>query len=202
MRKKSENIHPVFNNTVRRKQKEQYLKQHSIVIWLTGLSSSGKSTIGLGLEKELNKRGFITQVLDGDNVRESINKNLGFSEEDRKENIRRIAEVSKLFLDCGIITICCFISPTHEIRNIARSIIGKDDFIEVFINAPIEVCEQRDVKGLYEKALKGEIKNFTGISAPYELPENFDMELKTDELSIEESVNKAVKHISPLIEYK
>jgi len=202
MRKKSENIHPVFNNTVRRKQKEQYLKQHSIVIWLTGLSSSGKSTIGLGLEKELNKRGFITQVLDGDNVRESINKNLGFSEEDRKENIRRIAEVSKLFLDCGIITICCFISPTHEIRNIARSIIGKDNFHEVFINAPIEVCEKRDVKGLYEKALKGEIKNFTGISSPYELPENFDLELKTDELSIEESVNKAVKHISPLIEYK
>ncbi len=146
---------------------------------MTGLSGSGKTTVGLNIEMELNKRGFLTQILDGDNIRSGINNNLGFSEEDRYENIRRISEVSKLFLNCGIICINSFISPTKEIRDMAKDIIGEENFIEVYVNAPIEVCEKRDVKGLYKKARKGEIKNFTGIDSPFDCPLNPDIELKT-----------------------
>ena len=168
---------------------------------MTGLSGSGKTTIGTHIEHELNKRGYLTQVLDGDNIRSGINNNLGFSEEDRYENIRRIAEVSKLFMNCGIICINSFISPTREIRHMAMEIIGKENFIEVFINAPLEVCESRDVKGLYKKAREGKIKNFTGIDAPFEEPIKPDIELKTDKLSIKESTEKALKHILPVIEF-
>lgn len=200
--KNQENIHPVFDKILNRPDKEKLLKQHSRVIWLTGLSGSGKTTVGRQVEMELNKRGYLTQVLDGDNIRTGINNNLGFSGTDRHENIRRIAEVSKLFLNCGIICINSFISPTREIRHMAMDIIGRENFIEVYINASVEVCEQRDVKGLYKKARAGEIKNFTGIDAPFEVPEKPDIELKTDELNVEESAQKALDIILPIIEYK
>ena len=197
---KQKNIHPVFNKILQRPEKEKLLNQKAKVIWMTGLSGAGKTTIGTGIERELNKRGHLTQVLDGDNIRSGINNNLGFSAEDRFENIRRIAEVSKLFLNCGIICINSFISPTKEIRAMAKEIIGEDDFIEVYVNAPLEVCEQRDVKGLYRKARDGKIKDFTGIDAPFEVPENPAVEIRTDRLSIEESVQKCLEVILPKIE--
>lgn len=199
--KKQENIFPIFDKIAGRAEKEQFLNQKSKVIWMTGLSGSGKTTIAIELEKELLKRGFFTQVLDGDNVRAGINNNLGFSEEDRIENIRRIAEVSKLFLNCGIITINCFVSPTKAIRENAKKIIGASDFIEVFINTPIEICEQRDVKGLYKKARAGEIKDFTGINAPFEAPTNAKVVIKTKNKTITQSVDDLLLAILPLITY-
>lgn len=202
MQSNPNNIHPVFDRILQRKDKEALLQQKSIVIWFTGLSGSGKTTIAIGLEQELNKRGFLTQILDGDNVRTGINNNLGFSEEDRAENIRRIAEVSKLFLNAGIITINCFVSPTIEIRENAKTIIGEENFFEIFINTPFEVCEQRDVKGLYKKARAGEIKNFTGLDAPFEAPINPFLDLKTAERTIEETVEEVVSKITPLISVK
>jgi adenylylsulfate kinase len=182
-----------------RKDKEQRLNQKAKVLWMTGLSGSGKTTIGLSLEKELYKRGFVVMLLDGDLVRTGINNNLKFSVEDRKENIRRIAEISKLFVNCGIVTINCFISPTDEIRTMAKTIIGKDDFLEVFVSAPLEICETRDVKGLYTKARKGEILEFTGISSPFDIPSDSDLVLKTDQLSVEESVQCVLDFILPKI---
>ena len=202
MKDQDNNIHPVFDQILNRPDKEKLLNQHSRVIWMTGLSGSGKTTIGTHIEHELNKRGYLTQVLDGDNIRTGINNNLGFSEEDRYENIRRIAEVSKLFMNCGIICINSFISPTREIRHMAMEIIGKENFIEVFINAPLEVCESRDVKGLYKKAREGKIKNFTGIDAPFDAPVMPDIELQTDKLSIRQSVQKCMDYILPIIENK
>jgi len=193
------NIHPVFEQMLKREDKEKLLKQKAKVLWFTGLSGSGKSTIAIALEKKLYNEGFLTQLLDGDNVRTGINNNLGFTEDDRKENIRRIAEVSKLFLNCGIITLNSFVSPTIDIRNQAKEIIGKDDFIEIFIDTPLEICEQRDVKGLYKKARKGEIKNFTGIDAPFEAPENPDIIVKTDKQTIEQSVNQVYDYIISVI---
>ncbi len=184
---------------VARKEKEIRLKQHSKVIWMTGLSGSGKTTIGVALERELFKKGFFVQLLDGDLVRKGINSNLSFSVEDRVENIRRIAEISKLFLQSGVITINCFISPTNEIRAMARDIIGKDDFIELFINAPLEVCEQRDSKGLYARARRGEIPDFTGIGSPFEVPQHPSLEVNTKDLSVDEAVDKTLKHILPKI---
>jgi adenylylsulfate kinase len=184
---------------VGRSDKEQRLKQKAKVLWMTGLSGSGKTTIGLALEKELYKRGFLVILLDGDLVRTGINNNLKFSVEDRKENIRRIAEVSKLFVNCGVVTINCFISPTDEIRAMAKNIIGKDDFLEVFVCAPLEICETRDVKGLYAKARRGEIPEFTGISSPFDIPPDPDLVLKTDQMSVEESVQCALDFILPKI---
>tara|TARA_R110001583_G_scaffold33438_1_gene112852 strand:- start:1899 stop:2507 length:609 start_codon:yes stop_codon:yes gene_type:complete len=195
MTNKATNIHPVFDRIIGRDEKEQFLNQRARVIWMTGLSGSGKTTIAIGLEKELQKRGFLTQILDGDNIRTGINKNLGFSDEDRTENIRRIAEVSKLFVNCGIITINCFVSPTLSIREQAKEIIGDADFREIYVNASYEECEKRDVKGLYKKARNGEIKNFTGLDAPFEAPENAFLEIETADISIEESVNCLVKAI-------
>ncbi len=195
------NIYPVFNKILQRTDKEKLLNQRSTVIWFTGLSGSGKSTIALTVEKELYKQGFLTQVIDGDNIRAGINNNLSFSIEDRIENIRRISEISKLFINCGIITLNCFISPTIEIRELAKNIIGKENYIEIFINTPIEVCEERDVKGLYKKARKGEIKDFTGITSPFENPINPDIEIKTKEISIEESVKVIMDYIIPKIKY-
>ncbi len=192
-------IYPVFDRMLRREDKEKLLHQHAKVIWMTGLSGSGKTTIALGLERVLYEKGFLTQVLDGDNIRSGINNNLGFSAEDRYENIRRIAEISKLFVNCGIITINCFVSPTVEIRENAKKIIGKDDFVEVFVNTPLEICEQRDVKGLYKKARSGEIKNFTGIDAPFEPPQNPDIEIKTENKTVDESVQELAAKILPLI---
>ncbi len=195
MTTKATNIHPVFDRIIGREEKEEILNQTARVIWMTGLSGSGKTTLAIGLEKELQKRGFLTQILDGDNIRTGINKNLGFSNEDRTENIRRIAEVSKLFVNCGIITINCFVSPTLDIREQAKSIIGEADFREIYVNASYHECEKRDVKGLYKKARNGEIKNFTGLDAPFEAPENAFLEIKTVDLSIEDSVNYLVNAI-------
>ncbi len=184
----AKNIYPVFDRIYDRKVKEEILRQSAKVIWFTGLSGSGKTTLASNLEKELFFRRFFCQVLDGDNIRTGINNNLGFSEKDRIENIRRIAEVSKLLINTGLITICSFISPTHEIRTLAKNIIGKNDFIEIFLNPPLEVCEQRDTKGLYKKARSGEIKDFTGISSPFEAPEHPDLEIDTSTTSIKDSV--------------
>lgn len=195
----TENIHPIFDQLLSRKERQERLKQQSKVLWLTGLSGSGKSTIAQHLEKWLFHHGFFAQVLDGDNIRSGINNNLGFSAEDRTENIRRIAEIAKLYLQSGVICINSFISPTQAIRQMAKDIIGPDDFIEIFVNAPLEVCEERDVKGLYKKARKGEIKGFTGIDAPYEAPLNPTVEIRTDQLSVEEAVYIIYEKILPVI---
>ncbi len=196
---KATNIHPIFEDLLQRSDKENFLNQRSVVLWMTGLSGSGKSTIAKGVEKALHNKNFLTQVLDGDNIRSGINSNLGFTEEDRIENIRRISEVAKLFLNCGIVTICSFVSPTIDIRNQAKSIIGDKNFKEVFINTPLEICEQRDVKGLYAKARKGEIKNFTGLDAPFQAPVNPALEVKTENQSIEESVQEVIDFLIPII---
>lgn len=189
MKNKSTNIHPIFDQLLQRKDRESLLQQKSCVLWMTGLSGSGKSTIAKGLEKRLHESGFLSYVLDGDNVRSGINANLGFTDEDRTENIRRVSEISKLMVDAGVITINSFVSPTLAIRQQAKSIIGETDFIEVYINAPFEVCAERDVKGLYKKALAGEIKNFTGLDAPFEAPTQPDIEVKTDQMTVEESID-------------
>ena len=194
------NIYPIFDRMLCRHDKEELLKQHSVMIWFTGLSGSGKSTIAIALERELHKRGLLCRILDGDNIRSGINNNLGFTEADRIENIRRIAEVSKLFVDTGVITIAAFISPSNDIREMAANIIGRDDFLEVYVSTPIEECERRDVKGLYAKARRGEIKNFTGISAPFEAPAHPALVLDTSALSLEESVNKLLELILPRIQ--
>lgn len=195
MKDEGRNIFSVFDEILQREDKENLLNQRATVIWMTGLSGSGKTTIAIALEKLLNQKGYLTQVLDGDNIRAGINNNLGFSDADRTENIRRIAEISKLFLNCGIITINCFVSPTLEIRKQAKTIIGDKNFVEVFINTPIEICEQRDVKGLYAKARKGEIKDFTGISAPFEAPEKEYIEIKTADKTPLESAEELMKSI-------
>lgn len=186
----STNIHPIFDRLVQRTDREKRLGQKGCVLWLTGLSGSGKSTIAEALERELFNQGYFPQVLDGDNIRTGINKNLGFSVADRHENIRRIAEVAKLYLHSGIITITSFISPTIASRDMARKIIGEADFKEIYINTPLYICEERDVKGLYAKARKGEIKNFTGIDSPYEAPERPALDLETAEKSVEECVGE------------
>ena len=196
------NIYPIFDRMLAREDKEELLKQRSVMIWFTRLSGSGKSTIAIALERELHKRGLLCRILDGDNIRSGINNNLGFTEADRIENIRRIAEVSKLFVDTGIITIAAFISPSNDIREMAANIIGKDDFLEVYVSTPIEECERRDVKGLYAKARRGEIKNFTGISAPFEAPAHPALTLDASALSLEESVNKLLELILPRIQKK
>lgn len=192
-------IHPIFDQILSREDKESLLNQRAKVIWFTGLSGSGKSTLAKGLEKGLHQRGFYTKILDGDNIRSGLNSNLSFSPEDRQENIRRIAEVAKLFLDGGVITLCSFISPTRAIRQQVRDIVGASDFLEVYVNAPLEVCESRDVKGLYKKARQGIIQQFTGIDAPYEAPEDPFLEVRTDQLDLEGSVEWLMTHLLPLI---
>ncbi len=195
----AEHIHPIFDRLLQREDRERRLGQHSKVAWLTGLSGSGKSTIAQHLERRLHNEGYFAQVLDGDNIRSGINSNLSFSPEDRVENIRRIAEVAKLYLQSGIITLNSFISPTREIRKMARQIIGAGDFLEIYINAPLEVCESRDVKGLYQKARAGDIKGFTGIDAPYEAPPEPALEIRTDQQTLEESVNQIFEFLEPYI---
>ncbi len=189
------NIYPIYDKMMTRADKEKLLGQRGVMIWFTGLSGSGKSTVALGVERELHKRGILCRILDGDNIRSGINRNLGFSAEDRKENIRRIAEVGKLFVDTGIVTLAAFISPTNESRQMAAGIIGMEDFKEVYISTPLEVCEKRDVKGLYARARRGDIQNFTGVSAPFEVPENPALSLDTSVLSLEECVNKVLELI-------
>jgi bifunctional enzyme CysN/CysC len=190
----SKNI-TIENNLVLVKDRQRLLGQKGITLWLTGLSGSGKSTIAKQLEKSLVESGHAAFILDGDNIRHGLNRDLGFGAEDRSENIRRISEVAKLFNQAGIIVITAFISPYQKDRAGARAIIGSGRFVEVFVDAPIEVCESRDPKGLYKKARAGEIPNFTGISDPYEAPENPEIHLKTSLLSLEESVEKLLSHV-------
>jgi adenylylsulfate kinase len=194
-------IYTTFDKIKDRSAKEVYLKQRGKVIWFTGLSGSGKTTLASQLEKRLFELNYFCQILDGDNVRSGINKNLRFTEVDRMENIRRIAEVSKLFMNCGIILICAFISPTNEMRDMAREIIGEKDFLEVFIDTPLEVCEQRDPKGLYKKARAGEIPNFTGISAPFEVPGHPFMAIRNDNPNLDETVREMLKKIIPEVRW-
>jgi adenylylsulfate kinase len=198
----SNNIFPVFNSIISKKDKEKKLNQKAKVIWLTGLSGSGKTTIALELEKKLFKMGYFVQVLDGDNIRIGISNNLSFSDNDRLENIRRISEVSKLFVDCGIITINCFVSPTNSIRNKAKEIIGNKNFIGIYINANLETCEERDTKGLYKKARMGEIDNFTGISSVFETPDPSFININTNKTNINKSVDYLLEAILPKIQYK
>uniref|UniRef100_UPI00307A2C4A adenylyl-sulfate kinase n=1 Tax=Phocaeicola coprophilus TaxID=387090 RepID=UPI00307A2C4A len=192
-------IYPIFDKMLGRSDKEALLGQRGIMIWFTGLSGSGKSTVAIALERELQKRGLLCRILDGDNIRSGINNNLGFSAEDRVENIRRIAEIGKLLVDTGIITLAAFISPNNDIREMAARIIGKEDFMEIYVSTPLEECERRDVKGLYAKARRGEIRNFTGISAPFEAPEHPALSLDTSVLSVEESVNQLLALILPKV---
>jgi adenylylsulfate kinase len=180
---------------VTRKDREQVLGQRGATIWLTGLSGSGKSTIAVAAEKALLERGRLAYVLDGDNVRHGLNKNLGFSQEDRTENIRRIGEVAKLFTDSGVLVFTSFISPYRSDREAVRAEMAEGDFVEVYVAASLETCESRDVKGLYQKARAGEIPEFTGISAPYEAPEQPELVLDTNGQSVEESVEALVSYL-------
>ena len=193
--KEPKNIHPVSERMLPRESRENLLQQKAKVFWLTGLSGSGKSTLAIGLQNELHKAGKLCYILDGDNVRAGINSNLGFSDADRSENIRRIAEVARLFADAGIIILCSFVSPTVQIRELAKNIIGQNDFHEIYVNASLESCENRDVKGLYKKARAGEIKDFTGIHQPFEAPENPWLEIKTDKESFENSLQVLSKNV-------
>ncbi len=191
----SKQIH-AYNLKVSRKDRERIKSQKACVIWLTGLSGSGKSTIANALELELNRKGYHTYILDGDNIRKGLNRDLGFSEKDRSENIRRVAEVAKLFVEAGLILITAFISPFVEDREKARNIIGEENFVEVFVDAPLDVCIKRDPKGLYKRALRGEIEKFTGIDSPYEKPAKPDIRIDTTTLSVEESVDLILKYLS------
>lgn len=194
-----EHIYPIFDKMLGRADKESLLGQHGLMVWMTGLSGSGKSTLAIALERELQRRGVLCRILDGDNIRTGINNNLGFSEADRRENIRRIAEVGKLFVATGIVTIAAFISPGEQLRAMAADIIGRDDFVEIYVSTPLAVCEQRDVKGLYAKARRGEIKNFTGISAPFEAPAAPALSIDTSEVSLERGVGMILELIMPRI---
>jgi len=188
MTKENLYIYPVFDQIVSRSEKEKRLNQKSKVIWFTGLSGSGKTTLASALERNLFNRGYLTQVLDGDNIRTGINNNLGFSPEDRMENIRRIAEIAKLLINSGVICLCAFVSPTRDVRNIVRTIVGEEDFLEVYVSTPLKVCEMRDVKGLYQKARMGEIKEFTGVSAPFDIPQNAVLSIDTSDKTVDECV--------------
>ena len=199
MENNSNNIYPVFDKMLGRADKESLLGQHGLMVWFTGLSGSGKSTVAIALERELQRRGILCRLLDGDNIRTGINNNLGFSEADRMENIRRIAEVSRLFVDTGIVTLAAFISPLQSMRSMAADIIGHDDFVEIYISTPVEECERRDVKGLYARARRGEIKDFTGISAPFEAPQNPALTIDTSRVTLQQSVETILQLILPKI---
>lgn len=180
---------------VSREERERLLKQRGCLIWFTGLSGSGKSTIAYTVEHELVKRGHLCYVLDGDNIRHGLNKNLGFSAEDRAENIRRIGEVGKLFVDCGVIAMTAFISPYRADRDAARALLKPGEFVEVLMDVPIATCEQRDPKGLYKKARAGEIKGFTGIDDPYEAPERPELVIKNGECSPQEAAAQVIQFL-------
>jgi adenylylsulfate kinase len=193
------NIFPNRDRFLERPEKENLLNQHGLVIWFTGLSASGKSTLAIAIEQMLYAQNYLTQVLDGDKIRNGLNNNLGFSGSDRMENIRRIAEVGKLFSDCGVIAISAFISPTNAIRSMARTIIGNKNFFEIYVSTPLQVCEERDPKGLYKKARAGIISDFTGISAPYEAPISAEMVIDTTNLTIDEAAQYIFDRIMPLV---
>ncbi len=192
-------IYPI-KTKVSTEARARLLQQRAKLIWFTGLSGSGKSTLAVQLEAALHDRGFKTYLLDGDNIRSGLNKDLTFTDEGRVENIRRIGEVSKLFLDAGVVLLSAFISPFEADRQQVRQIVGADNYFEVFVDAPLEVCEQRDVKGLYKKARAGEVKNFTGITSPYERPQKPDVVIETDKMTIEASIEALMDAILPQIE--
>lgn len=194
MASKSTNI-TWHQGQVVRKDREQLLGQRGTTLWLTGLSGSGKSTVAVAAERALVERGRLAYVLDGDNVRHGLNANLGFSPEDRAENIRRVAEVAKLFTDAGVIVLTSFISPYRADRDAARAIFGEGDFVEIYVSASLETCEARDPKGLYKKARAGQIPDFTGVSAPYESPEQPELVLDTGKLSVPESVSALFRYL-------
>lgn len=189
------NIYPIFDRMLSRAEKEELLNQRGILIWFEGLSGSGKSTLAIAIERELHQRGMLCRILDGDNIRSGINSNLSFSAEDRKENLRRIAEIGKLFVDTGVITLAAFITPEEEMRQMVRNIVGNDDFVEVYVSTSLEKCEQRDIKGLYKKARAGEIQHFTGISAPFDVPSSADLVINTGEKSLKESVDEVLDFV-------
>ena len=197
-----ENIYPIFERVQSRTDKERQLQQRSVVLWFTGLSGSGKSTLALALEQRLSAEGFLCHILDGDNVRSGINRDLGFSDAERRENIRRIAEVCRMFVDAGIITLASFLSPSEELRTMARGIIGKDDFVEIYLSTPIEECERRDVKGLYRKARCGVITDFTGVDSPFEPPHAPQLIINTEEQDVEGCVDDVMQYIRPRITLK
>jgi adenylylsulfate kinase len=194
------NLYPI-QTQVTRQQREHRLKQHAHLIWFTGLSGSGKSTLAVQLEAALHQQGYATYLLDGDNMRTGLNSDLSFTDEGRTENIRRIGEVAKLFLDAGVIVLSAFISPFRADRTHVRQIVGDENYMEVFVDAPLEVCEQRDVKGLYKRARAGEVKNFTGIDSPYEIPDNPAITVLSAEWSVDESVDTLLHAILPKIQY-
>jgi adenylylsulfate kinase len=186
------------DHAVEREKREQLLKQKGVVLWFTGLSGSGKSTVANEVAHKLHEREKLAYILDGDNIRHGLNKDLGFSPEDRKENIRRISEVANLFADAGLITITAFISPYAKDRNFCRELAGEGRFLEIYVKASLETCEKRDPKGMYKKARTGEIKEFTGINAPYEEPENPELITDTDKETVEESAEKVLKKLEEL----
>ena len=190
----------IVHEGVTRQAKEKLLQQRGIVIWLTGLSGSGKSTLAVNLENQLHRSGYFTALLDGDLLRNGLNTGLGFTPGERTENIRRAAEVARIMVDNGIITICSFISPTHEIRQMARHIIGPQHYFEVFLDCSFETCSNRDVKGLYKKALSGELKNFTGLDAPFEKPEQPWLILDTENTQPAASIQLLLQAVLPIID--
>lgn len=191
-----ENIIP-HDHQVKRADRNKKSGHQSKVIWFTGLSGSGKSTLASAVEKHFHEKGYHTIILDGDNIRSGLNKDLDFSAASRKENIRRIAEVSKLFIDTGVIVLTAFISPFREDREIAKQIVGAEDYVELFIECPLEVCEKRDIKGLYKKARAGEIKHFTGIDSPFEVPQKPDLTVNTAQDSLEKCLEQIINSIEP-----
>ncbi len=203
MTETASNLHPTFQRMLSRDRKEALIKQTGLVIWLYGLSGSGKSTIAIGLEKKLHQDGILTQLLDGDNIRTGLNKNLGFSDEDRVENIRRIAEVAKLHAEIGVATIASFITPKRSLRSNAREIIGNADFLEIYVHCNFDTCEARDVKGLYAKAKAGNLPQFTGRDSSFEPPDNSspaDLVIETDQESPEESIEKLYQTVSKRVQ--
>lgn len=199
MNKNVENIFPVFDRMISRKVREEKLDQKGCVLWLTGLSGAGKTTLALAFERKMYEDGKLVKILDGDNIRSGLNGDLDFTAAGRKENIRRISEVAKLFADTGIITVCCFVSPTKELRELAKSITGPADFHEIYIKASLETCENRDVKGLYKKSRAGEVKNFTGVSDGFEAPENPDLIIETDKNNIEICLSKLENYYNNIL---
>lgn len=189
----SENIYPTFDRMLTREEHESLTGTRSVMLWFTGLSGSGKSTLAIALEHELARRGLQSRLLDGDNLRTGVNAGLGFSAEDRRENVRRTACVGRLFVDTGIITMAALVSPTNDLREMARTIIGPADFREIYVATPLAECERRDVKGLYARARRGEVKDFTGISAPFEAPEHPDLVLDTTVLTIDQSIARLLR---------
>lgn len=191
-----------FNSYIRRNRKRFLVRQDPKVIWMTGLSGAGKTTLLDALEKEIQRKGYFTKSFDGDEIRKGLNKDLGYSLEERMENIRRTAEVARLFCDHGLVVICSLITPTEDMREMARKIIGRERFIEVFVNCPLEVCEQRDVKGLYKRARAGLLKNFTGIDSQFEKPSHPDIELRTDLWTVKKTARYLLRKVLPLIRYQ